>query len=214
MLTWDLSDLLLFLRDGPFEPLESVSPKRLLQKTLALLLIASGRRISELAALSRHFRGEGRRTFLLWFTGFTAKWDNKDFRPEDPSFLRMSSSSERDRLNCPFRAWKICQRRPSFADPKDTRFWAKNKSHFSDAFKELVQSSRRFWGLLVDVTITTHQSKKFAASYCKRGFRNIDNSLPLRLGNKNMRTLISNYISKVPSLRVTVTFPLGTLRGK
>ena len=215
MPTWDLSDLLLFLRDGPFEPLESVSPKKLLQKTLALLLFASGRRISELAALSRHFRGEGRRTFLLWFTGFTAKWENKDFRPEDPSFLRMSSSNERDRLNCPFRAWKIfCQRRSSFADPNDTRFWAKNKSQLSDSFKDLVQSSRRFWGLPSDVSITTHQSKKFAASYCKRGFRNIDRSLPLRLGNRNMRTLNSNYINRVPSLRVTVTFPLGTLRGK
>lgn len=215
MPTWDLSDLLLFLRDGPFEPLESVSPKKLLQKTLALLLLASGRRISELAALSRHFRGEGRRTFLLWFPGFTAKWENKVFRPEDPSFLRMSSPNERDRLNCPFRAWKIfCQRRPSFAAPDDTRFWTKNKSQLSDSFKDLVKSSRRFWGLPSDVSITTHQSKKFAASYCKRGFRNIEKSLPLRLGNKGMRTLNSNYISRVPSLRVTVTFPLGTLRGK
>ena len=214
MAAWDLSDLLLFLRDGPFEPLSEVPVKRLTEKSLILLLIASGRRISELAALSQNFRIEGRRVFLLWFPGFIAKWDNKDHRPEDPSFLRMSSSSSRDKLNCPFQAWEIfCRRRPTFAGKNDMRLWAKNKSQLSLLFKEAVVNSRTFWNLSPDVVITTHHTKKFAASYCKKGFRNVENSLPLRLGNKDMRVLNSNYIRRVPKLRLAVTLPLGTLHA-
>ena len=48
---WDLSDLLLFLRSDRFEDLHTVSFSLLTLKVLALLLIATGRRISEIANL-------------------------------------------------------------------------------------------------------------------------------------------------------------------
>ena len=93
------------------------------------------------------------------------------------------------------------------------RLWAKIKSQLSLLFKEAVVNSRTFWNLSPDVVITTHHTKKFAASYCKKGFRNVENSLPLRLGNKDMRVLNSNYIRRVPKLRLAVTLPLGTLHA-
>ena len=50
---WSLNILLRFLRGSQFEPLELASPERLIQKAVALLLLSSGRRKSELANLSR-----------------------------------------------------------------------------------------------------------------------------------------------------------------
>ena len=52
MASWLLDDLLHFLLSDEFEPLESVSIRRLVQKTLVLLLLASGRRISEILGIS------------------------------------------------------------------------------------------------------------------------------------------------------------------
>ena len=51
---WDLTDLLKYLQTPFFEPLAGVSWDRLIQKTLALILLASGRRLNEIANLSRY----------------------------------------------------------------------------------------------------------------------------------------------------------------
>ena len=52
---WSLPSLLKFLRSPTFEPLSSCAWARLCQKTLALLLLASGRRISEITYISSNF---------------------------------------------------------------------------------------------------------------------------------------------------------------
>ena len=56
---WSIN-LVLSVLDGPlFEPLESARPLRLLQKALFLLLLATGRRMGEVASLSRQFSDRG-----------------------------------------------------------------------------------------------------------------------------------------------------------
>ena len=50
---WDLSLVLTVLRSKPFEPIRSISMKNLTLKTVFLLALASGKRRSELHALSR-----------------------------------------------------------------------------------------------------------------------------------------------------------------
>ena len=70
---WDLSDLLLFLQSREFFPFETCSFLRLSQKTLALILLASGRRIHEISSLSRDFRRSGDKVVLYWPEGFKAK---------------------------------------------------------------------------------------------------------------------------------------------
>ena len=50
---WDLSLVLAVLRSKPFEPIRSISMKNLTLKTVFLLALASGKRRSELHALSR-----------------------------------------------------------------------------------------------------------------------------------------------------------------
>ena len=84
---WSLNILLSFLQSGRFEPLDSVPAELLLQKTLCLLLLASGRRISEIAHLSRLFRLDQSGTSLTldWVDGFRPKHDASGFRPGSPS---------------------------------------------------------------------------------------------------------------------------------
>ena len=53
---WLLSDLLAFLRSPLFEPLSLASDYYVFAKTLVLLLLATGRRISEIAGLARDFK--------------------------------------------------------------------------------------------------------------------------------------------------------------
>lgn len=52
LLPWDLPLLLRVLGQDLFKPLDSISLQRLINKTVTLVALASGRRVSELQALS------------------------------------------------------------------------------------------------------------------------------------------------------------------
>ena len=72
---WSLSDVLYFLIKGPFEPLEEAPWPLLTQKVFFLLLLSSGRRISELANLSRDFVCRQDSVVLKWLPDFRAQHD-------------------------------------------------------------------------------------------------------------------------------------------
>ena len=105
---WSLNVLLSYLQSGRFEPLDSVSPELLFQKTLCLLLLASGRRISEIAHLSRLFRLDQSGTSLTldWVDGFRPKHDDSVFRPDSPSISYLASDGSVSLSLCPVRAYK------------------------------------------------------------------------------------------------------------
>ena len=123
---WGLSDLL-FLQSHEFFSLETCSFFRLSQKTLALILLASGRRIHEISSLSREFRRSGDKVVLYWPEGFKAKNYRVGHYPEDPSIRKMSHffAGPRDLRNCPVEAWKVYTRRRALVTnaSDDSNFW-------------------------------------------------------------------------------------------
>ena len=64
---------LVFLRSEVFEDLRGIPFSPLTQKVLALLLIATGRRISEIARLSRITHVRVNRAYIEWIPGFRAR---------------------------------------------------------------------------------------------------------------------------------------------
>jgi len=110
--SWDLPKVLQSLRGLPFEPIQSASLRDLSLKTCFLIAITSGRRCSELHALtigsSIVFSRAG--VTLYFNPGFLAKNERNGFSAS-PLFLPVLSRSDdrAKRINCPVRAlhWYI-----------------------------------------------------------------------------------------------------------
>ena len=107
--SWDLHIVLDKLNQAPFEPIESASLRDVALKTLFLIAMASGRRCSELHALSVGSRTVFSKSGVtLYFRpGFLAKNERSDFSAK-PIFLPYITQSQLrvKRLGCPVRALK------------------------------------------------------------------------------------------------------------
>ena len=139
---WSLSDLLEYLKGDPFEPLFQASWSNLTKKTYALILLSSGRRSSEVAAISRSSVIRGRYISLPWVKGFRAKYDSENFRPEDPSISKLISNVEGENLLCPVRAWRIFSlRRSSINCRRDNNecLWPLSQKSLNYMFSSLVK---------------------------------------------------------------------------
>ena len=104
---WDLNTVLDYLKGHPFEPLQKATLKYVTLKTAFLLALASGRRCSELHAVSKSasvFTNNGATLFLR--PDFLAKNERGTFRHSSLSIPRIGqgSSVAEDRLWCPVRA--------------------------------------------------------------------------------------------------------------
>ena len=211
---WDLSDLLSFLIRGPFEPMNEVPFKLVVQKTLALILLATGRRISEIAALSRKSSRSGDAVSLSWLPDFTAKYHSADFRPDPPRISKSTDAQER--LLCPVRAWEhYIKRRAVIANSANPlRFWPMSGKALTLEFKKLIKDSRKFVGKSDKVACGPHQMKKLACSYSKKYFPRSSKLLFKRVGSKSMNVLNRCYIKEVPALRFSCVLPLGTVRPR
>ena len=104
---WDLNTVLEYIKGPPFEPLSKATLKYVTLKAAFLLALASGRRCSELHAVSKSasvFTNNGATLFLR--PDFLAKNERSTFR-HSPLFLPsigQGSSIAEDRLWCPVRA--------------------------------------------------------------------------------------------------------------
>ena len=115
---WDLFLVLRDLRTHPYEPIHLISLPLLTKKTAFLLMLASGRRGSEIHALSGsevHLESNGAYS-LNFLPGFLAKNQN----PEDPSpkiiiqpLTNILCEDDEDRCICPVRALREYRRRTS-----------------------------------------------------------------------------------------------------
>ena len=141
---WLLSDLLAFLRSPLFEPLSLASDYYVFAKTLVLLLLATGRRISEIAGLARDFKETNKITVLRWVNNFTPKHWTQDFHPSSPSFTPLIGAQ--DDLLCPRRAYKeMCRRRNALVNPSnDMRLWMSNIQGLTKMFIDVVEKSQIF----------------------------------------------------------------------
>ena len=92
---WSLNVLLRYLRSSVFEPLERAPLYRLMQKTIALVLLSSGRRKSDIANLSRMSSYSAESLRLHWLPGFMPKRHSPSFRPPSPSIAPMTSQRVR-----------------------------------------------------------------------------------------------------------------------
>ena len=112
---WDLSLVLDCLRKSPYEPLSSCSLKCLTQKTVFLLALASGRRRSEIHALSAtsgsvKFSADKSAVNLHFFPGFLAK-NQLPSVAGLPLEIPALSGSVSETVLCPVRALSIYMQR-------------------------------------------------------------------------------------------------------
>jgi integrase len=107
--SWDLPTVLEKLKVEPYEPIQAASLRDTALKTIFLIAVASGRRCSELHALSiGRFIVFGQNGATLYFRpSFLAKNERSDFT-SSPLFLPFitKSNNRAKRLNCPVRALK------------------------------------------------------------------------------------------------------------
>ena len=224
MPVWSLSGLLSFLCSSLFEPLEEASILRLSQKTLCLLLLASGRRISEVAHISGRSRSKSGSLSLLWVPDFRPKHFTPSFRPCPPSISPIGSSSSRDVLLCPVRAYQIYKDR---SEPwlEDVPLLLRHRSPLWSLpgqtvpspvrtltawFISLVKDYRRRDGLSTDISVGPHQMRKFAASYSLHLGQNPE-GVRKTMGFSSLTILRKNYLAHtVTPLLMPCVLPGGS----
>ena len=217
---WSLEDLLIYLRSSTFEPLRSAPFSRVLQKALCLILLASGRRIGDVASLSRSSSPHPAYDALTlhWVDGYVPKFRSTSWSPSTPSIGRLAS----DPSLCPVRAYREYLDRvsPWFARLPVTRrhryLWVNNnrsvsrmpKDQLTRWFISLVKDSRRFHNLPVTVPIGPHQCRKFAASFSVLLGQDLDRVIDV-MGFSSTRVFLKNYVGQVPPLGISCVFPGG-----
>ena len=223
MPVWSLDVLLTFLSGPPFEPLESASFYRLVQKALCLILLASGRRIGDICSLSRLSRPfpSGLGLSLSWVAGYVPKIRTPAFVASSPSIRRITSGIPRDRLLCPVRAYDILVRRTlDLVDdvPLSRRrlgLWIHprtllplSKGTLSRWFTDLVVGSRHRHGDFDPVSIGPHQLRKLGASYSS--FLGMDEDDVIKVMGFSSKSIFrKNYVAWVPPLTVPCMLPGG-----
>ena len=218
MPTWNLDILFEYLNSDRFEPLVSKDISIVQEKLLVLLLLATGRRIGEVAHLALQYQSpvSGNWIRLFWLEGYKPKHCTKDFAPKLPLFNALESEIPTDFQLCPKRAFIIFvshRKRfialPSTKDP----LWLLDTQGLSKLFKSTVFQSRHRVQMLDNISIGPHHMRKLAASYSAvmmGDSRGLERVLMDRMGYKSMKVLKKNYISNVPDLKFKCVVPLGT----
>ena len=209
MPNWLLSDLLAFLRSPFFEPLSLASDDSVFAKSLVLLLLATGRRISEISGLARDYKETSKVTILRWVKNFTPKHWTQDFHPCSPSFSPLVGAQ--DDLLCPRRAYsELCVRRNALVNPSNNmRLWMLSTQGLTKMFIDVVQKSLLFKEADPKIKIGPHQMRKLACSYNKKYFPKHEKKLFTKLGSKSMKILNRTYIRSVPDLEFSCVLPTG-----
>ncbi len=109
---WDLPTALQLLTEKPYEPMHQASLADITKKTAFLIAAASGRRVSDIHALSvadNHLVFSGGSVRLLPRSGYLAKNQSLDFTPSAINLpdLRKASGSRDEAPWCPVRALKF-----------------------------------------------------------------------------------------------------------
>ena len=218
---WSLNRLLTFLKGPLFEPLEFATSRRLAQKTLCLVLLATGRRIDEVAHLSRLSSQSSSSLVLPWVPGYVPKHHTSSFQSSHPSIGYFSPDGSLVDTLCPVRAYTIFLERSSLwlqALPSSQRhlfLWAhpsspspRNARSLSALFISLVKDCRYIHHLPADVPIGPHQMRKLAASYAARVGQPESRVLSV-MGFSSRKVFRKNYVAWVPPLLVPCVLPGG-----
>ena len=210
---WSLSIILDYLRGPPFEPLESASWKHLLQKTLVLFLLATGRRISEVSEIHRVARVKGNIVYLRWLLGFSAKWESDRFTAKEPSLSKLVPLRTGDDLLCPVRAWKIfCVKRLNVVNRlNNDRFWPISKISLTYVCKRVIGDALRWAGKPLDCPMGPHQFRKISTSLSRKYFRASEEVLAKKVGSNGINVLRRAYIRDISPVRFACVVACGTI---
>ena len=230
MPTWSLDTLLDFLKSDIFEPLDQVDFFHLTLKTLVLIILATGRRISEVANISRESFHCGNSTvlFLQWVSEFQpknfvlvekGKAKNKVAIPSCPSISPLAVKGKEDRSLCPVRAFRIFRDRTSGTGFSKVFLWDHlsnkekvNVSKLTRTFIQAVEFSQTHAGIFGNPAIGPHQGRKLAASYGLLLCNNLrdERALMHAMGFSSLSVLRKVYINNVPPLSHKCVVPGGT----
>ena len=217
---WNVNVLLEFLLSDEFEPLDSVPFIRLAQKTLCLLLLASGRRIGEIASISRSHDSDRGFLYLDRLPSFRPKHHDAGFQSPQPSISYLAGDGSEDLGLCPVRAYRIYLDRSStwLGSPPsqllETPYWVSPNSsqlsihQLSSLFIKLVQGSLHASGQVSNVKIGPHQMRKLAASLALDVGQNED-KVRVHMGFSSLNILRKNYVARVPPLKFSCVLPGG-----
>ena len=218
---WSLNQVLSFLDSPVFEPLETAEPIRLLQKTLFLLFLATGRRIGEVSSLSRQFSTHRNYLRLSCVSGFLPKHHTATFQSVPP-VLPYFNFNISPVSHCPVRAFLIYYERSAdwfrtHSPLNNVKLWVLPKSskplslsRIAKIFKDLVVDSRYYHDLPVNgISITPHQMRKFAASYSHKVGQD-EETVRVAMGFSSVSILRKCYIADVPPLRHPCVLPGGS----
>lgn len=140
---WDLPTALRLLSKTPYEPMGNATLEDITKKTVFLVAAASGRRVSDIHALSiagEHLSISPSGARLLPRSGYLAKNQTQDFTPAPIILpdLRRTANSPDDGPWCPVRALKFyLSRTESYRGTEDKLFLITRKP-FSGASKQTI----------------------------------------------------------------------------
>ena len=227
---WDMAFVLYCLTKAPWEPLSEISIKRLTLKTFFLLLLASGRRRSDLGAIdvSRLAYAPDGSMILYPSRGFAPKTraaseGDKAFSPITiPNLDKFVGENEPDALLCPVRAVKsYVARTNSFRHGRNKLFISfqqKRLSNISNTtlslwVKELVRLVYSESGAdeLVTFRISAHQVRHIAMSLAATSLVPLESLIRAGMWT-NPNTFLAYYLSEASELVAQAgRFRLGPL---
>ena len=213
---WSLQNLLDYLNSDGFEPLERAGWDKVFRKTIILLLLATGRRCIEIAAITGHTDAKKSVISFEWFEGFLVK-AQRDFDNWNPSPPVISALQAQDNRLCPVRALR---RYIALSDQQDKslwegRMWPIGILKLSYLVKHTIIDSVKHIHpdiLPIDLpSVGAYHLRKLAISlswlYSKVGKKVILD----KVGSKSFNTLFNYYIKYVESVKVPMCLPMGTL---
>ena len=217
MAAWSLNHLLAFLASDVFEPRDGMPISIISQKLLCLVLLATGRRIGEVAHLSQHVSWEdnGSRACFHWLPNYVPKHYTIDFRPHMPTMGELPWNDLSEARLCPIRSLQaylaVLQPNPRLARTRP--LWNLSTAELTRLFISTTNQARSSAGDVAETSVGPHMMRKFAASYSSLMMRaeNIGEKMLLdRMGFKSMTVVKRTYINKVPRLTFKSVLPVGT----
>ena len=223
MSTWSFDGVLNYLKSDVFEPLETVHESYLIAKTLFLILISSGRRISEITKLSTasFFDRHLKRLRLEWLEGFRPKHYAANFIPDCPSIAELKSPEGEHESLCPVRALTIYLHRmytwrdsgspggtlsPLWMDPVNKNIYT--IKDMSNIFIRLIKNYQIANNLDKNIQIGPHNTKKIAGAICMN--LGVDLIYLAKIMGFSTTTIMKkNYGGRAPYLSTRCSLPGG-----
>ena len=209
---WDLNVLLSYLNSNIFEPLERAPWDRQCQKTIILILFATG---CEIANMTNDFEvlPNGNIKFD-WWSGYKTKAERED-NDWSSTLPQIAALSAADKSLCPVRAFNIYFQSRLQQGSRFKGLWPVGTNKLYYLVKNVVTEAirRAHPSLQLDdiPKIGVHHCRKFACSLSYKYFNGSLDDLCSWVGTKSKETLCKHYLREVPGVNFPIQVPFGSL---